>query len=166
MVSLKTKILTEGKFWLTNFTKNCFKWSTKRQSWFANCGLQIANSNPTLDKAIKTMLEIVYQSSFLKLREDKRKCFNWHWWKELIDINLIRTHWESNFRTSSRSSVEICSKFTMNTLKWCHRWLSVALFLNLKHSLVLLLLAKHILPDRKLHTYYTYLLAVLYNHCI
>ena len=31
--SVKRKILTEGKFWFTNFTKNSLKWSAKRQSW-------------------------------------------------------------------------------------------------------------------------------------
>ena len=32
MVSLKTKILTEGKFWFANFTIICLKWPAKRQS--------------------------------------------------------------------------------------------------------------------------------------
>ena len=41
MVSQKTKILTEGRFWFANFTKNCSKWSAKRQ-----INPRIANSNP------------------------------------------------------------------------------------------------------------------------
>ena len=31
VVSLKTKILTERKFWFANFTKICLMWSAKRQ---------------------------------------------------------------------------------------------------------------------------------------
>ena len=48
MFSQKSKILTKGKFWFTNFTKNCLKWYTKRQSWSTNQDLWIANSNPVL----------------------------------------------------------------------------------------------------------------------
>ena len=36
MVSLDTIILTEEKFWFANFTKNCLKWSAKRQNRSVN----------------------------------------------------------------------------------------------------------------------------------
>ena len=45
MVSLKTKFLTEEMAWLKNFTENCSKWSTKRQSQSANHDSWIANWN-------------------------------------------------------------------------------------------------------------------------
>ena len=32
VVPQKTKVLTAGKFWFADFTYNCLKWSTKRQS--------------------------------------------------------------------------------------------------------------------------------------
>ena len=44
MVSLKTKIITEGQFQFMHFTKNCIKWSVKRQS-------QSMNSNSPIAKA-------------------------------------------------------------------------------------------------------------------
>ena len=46
--SLKTKILTEGKFWFPNFTKNGLKRSAKRRSRSVNYDSWIANSNPDL----------------------------------------------------------------------------------------------------------------------
>ena len=36
MFSQKTKIITVGKFWFENFSKNCIKWSPKRQSRSVN----------------------------------------------------------------------------------------------------------------------------------
>ena len=44
--SQKTKIITVGKFWFENFSKNCVKWSPKRQGRSVNRDLWITNSNP------------------------------------------------------------------------------------------------------------------------
>ena len=46
MVSLKTEIVIEGKFWFENLKKKKkLKWSTKRQSSYVNRDSCIANSN-------------------------------------------------------------------------------------------------------------------------
>ena len=46
-VSLKTKILTEEKFWFPNSTKNCIKQSVKRQSRSVYHDSKISNSKIT-----------------------------------------------------------------------------------------------------------------------
>ena len=58
MVSLKIKILTEEKFWFSNFTKDCLQWFAKLQSWSTNHDSWIPNSNLekyTIDLAIKKL---------------------------------------------------------------------------------------------------------------
>ena len=73
VVFLKTKILTEGKFWFANFSRIKKKWSTKQQSPLVNRNSQITNLNPVITVLI--YLQIASYSNTSKTWSRKSHCF-------------------------------------------------------------------------------------------
>ena len=85
MVSLKTKILTEWKFWFASFTRKFLNQSSKRQNQSVNCDFQIAISNSVVwyqiqPVIINLLVRKYFNSLLLILAISYLVCLPWCYW--------------------------------------------------------------------------------------